>query len=50
MDKLVGAMMSTDHCGLVAGLAAASRSVDKIREYWFRKTTEILGYLVIVVF
>jgi hypothetical protein len=48
VDKLVGAMMSTDDCGLISGLAASSASVDKIRGYWFRKVKEILGYLIIV--
>src|SRR5262245_23049445 len=48
VSKLVEAMTSTDHCGLVAGLAVTSASLDKIRGFWFRKAKEILGYLVIV--
>jgi len=48
VDKLVAAMTSTDHCGLVSGLALSSASIDKIRGYWFRKAKEMLGYLVIV--
>ena len=47
VERLVLAMTSTGSCGLVSGLAASSASSDRVREYWFRRLKEILGYLVL---
>jgi hypothetical protein len=47
VERLAVAMTSSGSCGLVAGLATSSAASDRVREYWFRKLKEILGYLVL---
>ena len=47
VERLAVAMTTSGSCGLVSGLTASSAAIDRVREYWFGKLKEILGYLVL---